>query len=468
MNKKIRKLISFLIGLFVCSPAFSDVNSDLNNYFNNLGLDANVTSPQAYQGQQAGYYTGGSLFARSSVRDIQMANIQLPSYSAGCGGIDLFSGGFSFVNTDALIDMMKNVLNNSTGYAFNLAMESATPEIANTMKYIMDMANKVNQANINSCETSAALVGSIWPKTHEAQRHVCADIGTNKGIFKDYAASRQACGSGQMGEILEKGARDDKYKNLVLDNGNLAWKAILQNGFLQQDKELAALFMSLSGSIIISKNGNNDDAPNQIRILASLTHRESLIKALLYGDTTEMWQCDTFEENGCLNPKKATMTISKENALNTRVKTLLNSMVDKIYADKPLSAEEIGLLNSTRIPVYKMLNVQSAFSRDKSIINVGEYADVIATDILFSYLNESLQVIQTSASALQYPSDILTQFQQQVDNALSSVRRAEDNAYQQVNLSLQLIQNTQAIEQLLSGQLSSELASTLSWARGLH
>ena len=459
----------FLMQLGVSANTLADVSNDLNHYFNSLGFEANVTSPQVYKGQQAGYYTGGSIFARSSVRDLQIANVQLPSFSAGCGGIDLFMGGLSFIKADQMVTMMKEILNNSAGYAFNLAMESATPEIANTMKYITDMANKVNQANVNSCETAAALVGSVWPKTQEAQRHVCADIGANKGLFDDYAAARQGCGkNGQMSSTLREGLKDDKFKNLILDNGNLAWKAILQNSFLQHDTQLAELFMSLSGSIIITKNGNDDNASNQIRIIASIADRDTLIRALLYGDNTDMWHCDTTDENGCLNPQKTTITIAREQALQTRVKSLLEGMVNKIYADKALTNEEIGLLNATRLPIYKMLNVQAAFSRDKSIVNVGDYADIIATDILFHYLNESLTVVQTSAGSLQYPAEILDHFEKQIDKALAAVRSAQGNAYQQVNLSLQLIQNTQAIEQLLAGQLSSELAGTISWARGLH
>jgi conjugative transfer pilus assembly protein TraH len=469
MFSKKLKLFSLSLALTYAATAWADINSDLTTYFNGLGLDSNVTAPQAYKGQQAGYYTGGSIFARNSVRDVQIANIQLPSYNAGCGGIDLFGGGFSFINADALVGMMKNVLNNAKGYAFNLAMESATPEIANTMKYITDMANKVNQANVNSCETAASLVGSVWPRTNEAQRHVCADIGANKGLFDDYAAARQGCGKGgQMSNTLREGLKDDKFKNLVLDNGNLAWKAIQQNSFLQKDTQLAELFMSLSGSIIIRKNGNDDNATNQISILLSVASRDTLIKALLYGDNADIWHCDTTDENGCLNPQKTTVTINPNNALQTRVKEILNRIVDKIYADQPLVKDELGLLNSTRLPVYKMLNVQAAFSRDKSIVNVADYADVIATDILFQYLNESLMVVQTSAGSLQYPAEILSQFQKQVDKSLEAVRAAQGNAYKQVNLSLQMIQNTQAIEQMLAGQLSTELASTISWARGLH
>ncbi|MCD8573853.1 MAG: conjugal transfer protein TraH [Gammaproteobacteria bacterium] len=74
----------------------ANISSDLNSYFDDLGFDSNVSAPSAYQGQSAGFYTGGSIYARNTVRDIQMMHMDLPSYRAGCGGIDLFTGGFFF------------------------------------------------------------------------------------------------------------------------------------------------------------------------------------------------------------------------------------------------------------------------------------------------------------------------------------------------------------------------------------
>ncbi|MEM2160763.1 MAG: conjugal transfer protein TraH, partial [Candidatus Nitrosotenuis sp.] len=154
---------SVLTGIsLICifQSVWADINNDLTNFFDNLGFSNNVTGTNAYQGQQAGYYTGGSLYARNSVRDVQIAQIDLPSFRSGCGGIDLYTGGFSFVNSQELINTMQNIMNNAVGYSFNLALESATPEIANSMKYFNTLASQVNQFNINSCETAAGLVGT--------------------------------------------------------------------------------------------------------------------------------------------------------------------------------------------------------------------------------------------------------------------------------------------------------------------
>ena len=115
-----------------------------------------------------------------------------------------------------------------------------------------------------------------------------------------------------------------------------------------------------------------------------------------------------------------------------------------------------------------MLNVQNAFVGDKKILDIVSYADVIATDILFEYLDENLSVVHTSASSLQYPESIMTPFEQGISQARDSVRAAQRNAFSQISLSAQLINQTQTIEQMLAGELSSQMSNTLQWADRLR
>ena len=80
------------------------------------------------------------------------------------------NGTGNFINADQLITAFKSVLNNAKSYAFTLAMETATPQLSNVMKYLNKTAQEINSLNINSCETAVGLVGSVWPRTQEAQR----------------------------------------------------------------------------------------------------------------------------------------------------------------------------------------------------------------------------------------------------------------------------------------------------------
>jgi hypothetical protein len=104
----------------------------------------------------------------------------------------------------------------------------------------------------------------------------------------------------------------------------------------------------------------------------------------------------------------------------------------------------------------------------KSVLDVVDYADVIATDILFQYLDESLSVIRTSSTSLPYPDAIMSPFFQGISLARASVHEAKQSAFAQVTLAAQLIQQTEALEQMLAGSLSSQLNNTLQWASTLR
>lgn len=409
------------------------------------------------------------MFVRSRVRDINLMQVDLPHYRAGCNGIDLFTGGISFIKAEDLAKSMQEIMANGIAYSLELGLETMTPQVANVMKWLQDKAEKINQANMNSCETAEALVGSVWPKTEAAQKQICQDIGSDSGIFSDYASARQGCGSGgRMTEILNKGKQDSKYADLVFNNVNLVWKAMSKNAFLSKDPQLSELLMTLSGSIILKDMDGSSEPAHGIHRLPAHATDKSLLNALLRGGSAKIWHCDTTDADGCLNPTWVDLTIDPSNGLESRVRKIINDILTKIYNDSPLTNEEKGFLQATRLPVYKMLNVQSAFSKDNSIIDISDYVQVIALDILFQYLQESLEVVQTSAESLPYPIEIMDEFQKNIHTAIESARYEERSAYSQMSMSLQLVQQTQAVERMLAGQLSSSISDNLGWAKEMQ
>lgn len=71
----------FLVGslIFIASTsAVASVDGDLNTFFNKLGFEGNATGAAAWQGQAAGYVTGGNLFLRSQVKQIQVMSLTPP------------------------------------------------------------------------------------------------------------------------------------------------------------------------------------------------------------------------------------------------------------------------------------------------------------------------------------------------------------------------------------------------------
>jgi conjugative transfer pilus assembly protein TraH len=458
-----KSFILSLLFFLVTSAIYAGVDSDLHGFFDKLGFDSNSTAPRAHKGQEAGYYTGGSIFARTPVRDLQIMQVDLPGYRSGCGGIDLFAGGFSFINSDQLVTLMKNVMNNAKGYAFTLALESATPQLANVIKYLQEQAAKINAMSVNSCETAAGMVGSVWPRTQEAQRRVCADIGNQKGIFADYAEAKQKCSNeGKLSETLNKGTGG--RKNTVFKEGNLAWKAIQQNGFLNNDLQLAELFMSLSGTIIVRQKGEGDEAEHTFITLPSLATNMKLLGALLNGGSATIYRCDNSEK--CLSPSTTAITISTDHALKNRVGKTLQKMAEKFYSDVRIDTKEIGLMEATTLPIQKMLNVQMAFYKGEGVLDISSYSDIIAVDILFQYLNENLNIVRASTVNLQYPEEIMNKFVESIDAARKALRAEQKSVYAQITTTNSIVRQAKMIEDLLSSSFSEHMNLNMKWSKG--
>ena len=194
-------LLMFAVANLVLYPlattaARADVAGAMDGYFNDMGAAANVTGPSAYQGQEAGYYSAGNIWTRFPQKNVSLANVQLPKVTAGCGGIDVFAGSFSFINSAQMIALLKSIANNSLGFAFKLAIDTVCPECSKVMEEISQKLQLMNNLQINSCQAAAALVGSVWPKSETADREICQQFGNSSGTFSDMAASMAGCGNG--------------------------------------------------------------------------------------------------------------------------------------------------------------------------------------------------------------------------------------------------------------------------------
>lgn len=445
--------------LVLATSAQADVNRDLSSFFNKLGGASNVTRPGAYQDQSAGFYTGGNLFARNQVHQSQLANIQLPDFRAGCGGIDMFMGAFSHISSERMIEAIKAIGANMASYAMLLAIETMSPQVKNILTELNDMVQKLNQANINSCEIAATTLGAALPKSNAGKRHLCKMIGTDRryGGFSDYAAARQGCGAGgERDGVIESAQDDPRFKSMLGTEFNLAWKAIQENEFLRSDSRLAQFFMSISGTILSRKEGEE----YKIETRASLANKDSLLSALLHGGEVTIYRCMD-DGDKCLMVGERTITIAPENSLVEKVKAVLVSIQNKIYTDEPLSKSEIDFLGSTRLPFYKIINVSTAFRRGASPIDIIDYAELGAVDILFQYLSEILDVINESVDHIrlnQVDDTQLNKFQKSLNEARRRVIERRMGSFKQMEQVISIVRKTELLEKSLMSKVGSYTA----------
>ncbi|MDE0052155.1 MAG: conjugal transfer protein TraH, partial [Rhodospirillales bacterium] len=84
--------VMFLVLAAPAPPAKGDVRTEMDRFWQ--GAAVNTTGPTAFRGQASGHWTLGNLYLRAPVRSEQVATVNLPSFRAGCGGIDAFAGAF--------------------------------------------------------------------------------------------------------------------------------------------------------------------------------------------------------------------------------------------------------------------------------------------------------------------------------------------------------------------------------------
>lgn len=453
----------FVIALFslviFSSSCHAGIGEDMMRFFKEAGMASNVTTPVYYKDQTAGYYSGGSLVTRNAVRNAQPATVQMPGFRAGCGGIDLWMGGFSHISASQIIDMLRNIGSSASSYAFMLAVQTVSPQIYNILNELNALATKINQTNINSCEAAATMLGGLWPKSDQASKHLCQAMGSNLGSFSDWAAARQGCGAnGDRERILGSKGSDPRYKDMFVGEFNLAWKAIQSNAFLSSERDLAQLFLTLVGSIIARRNGE----AYEVLTLAGHADRDDVINGLLNGGDTPIYACDS---EHCLNPVLRKVALPEAHAFLKKVHKVLESLIQKIYEDIEPTAEEKDFLNSTRLPVYKILNVTTAYRKGYAPIDVHQYADLIALDILYKYILEVIDIVHDSVAqlkAVQVDDSHLERFLNSLRLARERITVRRNSAFQHMDSVLSFIQATQIIEKQLHVMLGN-VANETNW-----
>lgn len=386
--------IPLLCGILSAVPwmAFSDVNSDMNNFFNNMGFASNTSQPQVWQGQAAGYASGGSVYARTQVKQIQLVSMTLPDINAGCGGIDAYLGAFSYINGEQLQRFAKQIMSNAAGYFFDLALQTTVPEIKQAKDFLQKLASDVNSMNLSSCQAAQGIVGGLFPRTQVSQQKVCQDISGENNIFADWAASRQGCTvGGKLASVQDKAS--DKDQERVMKNINLMWNALSKNRLFDGNQEVKEFIMTLSGSLVFGANG-------EITPLPARTTDRDLVKAMMDGGSAQIYHCN--DSDKCLKVVSNTrVSISKDKALKAQIARILTSIQSKAITDTALTEQEKGFISSTSVPIFKYLVDPQMLGVSNSLVY--QLTDYIGYDILLQYIQELIQQARATLAVGNYP-----------------------------------------------------------------
>ncbi|AEG48573.1 MULTISPECIES: conjugal transfer protein TraH [Sphingomonadaceae] len=151
-----RRLTLLALPLLAClsfaSPA--SAQSWAESWFDNV----TYTSPGSFEDQTRGYITAGGMSGRIDVHNDYLMSVTLPKVRAGCGGIDMFLGGMSFLDPDYLVQKLESILQAAPAVAFQYLLETLDEKMGNIISKMEAATNFLNSIQVNDCRLANRMV----------------------------------------------------------------------------------------------------------------------------------------------------------------------------------------------------------------------------------------------------------------------------------------------------------------------
>jgi conjugative transfer pilus assembly protein TraH len=458
-------LVALAIAWHADSARAGDLNAEVNTMFNNLGTIGNYTAPGAFRGQTFNTYTGGNLFMRSPNKVYQLAAIQFPSGKAGCGGIDVFGGSFSHISAEEFKNMLRNITAALPGIAFQLALESVSPLLGGLTKWAKGLETWINNARINSCETAKAFVSTAAEATGYSSQEACADLAIVMGLESDRDAARRRCASDRPGILASaRSSTDPNVRNKAPFVGNLTWKALQRTGTALDDAE-RELIMSIVGTVIFHPETSNRDPEPVAPTITSISQ-------LLYGQaaatgtnvTQHLLRCNDYTNCDVVTLN----TRYTHTPFTARVETMMRSIADKIATRTaiPNNSAEVGFVNQTTEPVYRMLSIGATIPGSGLADNlIGQYRDVIAADYAYVFLERNLRLgmaaLDKDHTLQQSQRELANQVRQRAQAMLLQLSQEKNLLYQKVGSFRAVTSHLEQLERQLRSSMPQHVMDML-------
>lgn len=471
-----RLFILFVAGAFASGGSAMT----MQQLFDGVNAQGNVTNPAVLQGQTMNLYTGGSLFMRMPRKTYNLASVTPPSWSAGCGGIDLFAGGFSYINKEQYVAMLRNIGSNALGYGFKLAIQNLCPTCDNVMQALQASAQMINRQNIDSCEAAKGIINASVPDTWtRGKQDAAKNFGVNSNLFGDVteAWTRVMNNESQANNTINQVSYSDPAARDAMPTGNVVWKALKKIDGI--DDEYRMIIMSMVGTAIFptTTNVGGSTVPRLLpKLDIGIDQLVGKQDASPYLDF-DILRCDSLTADGCLNPTLGSISRSSSiKSFRAMVREKMWQIADKISARQAHDnmSDVLSFINTTDLPVYKMVAVGTSLNNTgmaEAMINryqdliAAKYAEVFIRSAVMD-LNAGLVTYQAVAANGVVDKQI-TRLLEVSERLRQEARQQVSAAYAQTTNVFNMVQEVQFMERALSAHLSPTLRSSMTFARSL-
>ena len=372
-----------LVAGLAAAAAHADVATGMRTMFNSVGAYGSVDGPGYIAAQSRHVFTGGGITFRAPSQRYQLFSATPPSLSAGCGGIDLYSGSFSFINKEQFVQMLNNIAANSVGLAFKTALCSTSANLCQAIEDLQRTVQGLNRFNIDSCEAAKALVGGLMGTTQQSAQSACQASGWLSGIANDASEARSMCAKDKGYASLRDAAAsssEESTKPVEFVGGNLTWE-VLKDAAGAFDRQEREFLQSMLGThVVTTVSLALQYHPPTISSLAQLNEREIV-----------MLRCN--EPVDCLRVSAVTVTLA--NSFLELAEDRLAAIAARLEAGDDLTAAQIGLVAGSPVPILSLVQADAAGA--EGLIEIA--SEAVAYAVAQHYLTRSLREAMSTAAS---------------------------------------------------------------------
>jgi conjugative transfer pilus assembly protein TraH len=312
---KLKRLVA--VGL-IASTLTTTSNAALDSVL--TGMYINASSPDYTTSQFRGTLSGGSIYLRTPISNMQLFSIDPPRFSAGCGGIDMYLGSFSFITSAKLTQFFRSVAQNAAPLLFQMAVAQLFPQLDAAVKKFQQIAQDMNSQQMNSCKMAKGFVNAMEKNPAAAMTDLQTGITNTwskvKGWAGDFAEAADLAVTQPSDATTRANASflPDGRKE-INELGNITWNALKArtwNGELLNlaDNETNAMqmVMSMVGTEV-RKSGASASADSVSPPFDPILRLTQLVAPDADSSGTvaiPIWSCGA-DTTKCENPTKASI-----------------------------------------------------------------------------------------------------------------------------------------------------------------
>lgn len=216
-------------------------------------------------------------------------------------------GGMSFISGDELKNKLTGISQQAGLMFAYLGISSISPVIGETLKEVYSKLQELGGFLADECQAAKKIVSfasDTMSQHSEMAKDIFSKTSLAQGKGKYLSNAYKQFPSGKSASLKDAADKDERF---ILEDINLAWKAI--DKLKIESKEVKELMMTMSGTVIIKAPANDIGMPTFQYISSAVTSRDNL-EALLKGNK-DLIVLTCSDTDKCLN-------VSEQNKISNR------------------------------------------------------------------------------------------------------------------------------------------------------